>query len=278
MVEHGLEPPLIDGQLAKSDGWLSAEGPDLQASQVETEMQRSTPSIGEGNMEFEIVIGLENLNQDPAPVNPTQHPIQLDPCVLSRPGFDLDQNSLLLPFGPALPIGPAVRGACLSNFSEDGGLDDVLSGSKANYSLKKPKKGTLTMGAARCLNRKDMVTKGGKQHGKGGDEEVTLRKNKGKAEEVVQEVSTELNPNILLTGSGVNVLMDNDGTTVPETPINLMGDLRRKKVDAEHLLEVAKKDGITFTLADGRVVDRLVVSEDADVANREIRERLEGNL
>jgi hypothetical protein len=49
-------------------------------------------------------------------------------------------------------------------------------------------------------------------------------------------------------------------------------------VEAEHLLRVDKEAGITFTLPDGRVVDKLVELEDVDVANRENRERRNVNL
>lgn len=76
--------------------------------------------------------------------------------------------------------------------------------------------------------------------------------------------------------SGVQAFFEDDGSVVPETPSNLMGDLRRKKADVEHLLRVEKDAGITFTMADGAVVDRLVVLEDVDVENRENRERREG--
>jgi len=58
---------------------------------------------------------------------------------------------------------------------------------------------------------------------------------------------------------------------VVETPLDSMGDIRRKKVDAEQLLVVKKEMGITFTLADGRVLNKLVVAKDMDVKNRRIR-------
>jgi len=51
-----------------------------------------------------------------------------------------------------------------------------------------------------------------------------------------------------------------------------MGDLRRKKAEAEHLLKVDKEVGVTFTMADGTVVDRLVAMEDVGSENRERRE------
>lgn len=175
--------------------------------------------------------------------------------------FDLDD-------GPFLANVSVIRGAAFSNISEDGGKDEHISISKGNNVLKKPKKGALTMGEARCLSMKDMVNKGSKQRGKGGEEDGKHRKNKGKAGDVAQ--GDPMVVNSLSTGSGVYVLFDDNGTAVSETPIMLMGDLRRKKAEAEHLLEVAKEYGITYTLADGRVVDRLVVIEDVEVANRDI--------
>lgn len=75
----------------------------------------------------------------------------------------------------------------------------------------------------------------------------------------------------LLLVSGVQHIMEEEGFVVPETHLDSMGDIRRKKVDVEQLLVVEKEVGITFTLADARVVDKLVVSKEVDVKNRRIR-------
>jgi len=57
-----------------------------------------------------------------------------------------------------------------------------------------------------------------------------------------------------------------------------MGDFPRMKAEAEHLIRVDKEAGVTFTMADGTVVDRMVDLEEVDVAKRVIRERNEVKL
>jgi hypothetical protein len=98
-----------------------------------------------------------------------------------------------------------------------------------------------------------------------------LKKKKGKAPKVIQVVPAVVKSQSMV--SGVQVIFDDEGSVVLVTPIVLMGYFPRKKADVEHLLRVDKEARITFTLADGRVVDRMVVLEEVDVAKRVIRGR-----
>jgi hypothetical protein len=68
--------------------------------------------------------------------------------------------------------------------------------------------------------------------------------------------------------SGVQFLMNEEEGGVPDTPLEEMGEERGKEVDAERLLGVEKELGITFSMEDGRVVDRMVVAKDVDVGKR----------
>jgi hypothetical protein len=176
------------------------------------------------------------------------------------------------PVDTSLPVGPSLNGpevAFVGNsaISKEGGQEEVLIVKKGQKYVKKPKKGGLVLGSARCMNLKDMASNESKLDGK-------RKKNKGKGVEVDQRISEEVNFQAMV--SGVQAFFEEDGSGVPETPKELMGYLHRKRTDAEHLLKVDKEDGITFTMADGTVVDRLVVLEDVDVENRENRERREG--
>jgi len=96
------------------------------------------------------------------------------------------------------------------------------------------------------------------------------KKGEGKGVEVSQRDPVKGNSQSMV--SGVQAFFEEEGSVVPETPTNLMGDLRRKKAEAEHLLKVDKEVGVTFTMADGTVVDRLVAMEDVGSENRERRE------
>lgn len=119
---------------------------------------------------------------------------------------------------------------------------------------KKPKKGKQLLGAARCVNLK-VIAQGSRNEGK-------RKKKMGNGVEVDQRGTEEVTSQSLV--SGVHKIFEVDGSVVPETPTNLMGDSRRKRAEVEHLLNVEKEAGVTFTMADGTVVDRLVVMEDVD--------------
>jgi len=77
--------------------------------------------------------------------------------------------------------------------------------------------------------------------------------------------------------SGLNFLMEELGTTVPDTPLPDRADARCKEVDATRLLNLGKEAGITFNVIDGEVVKRLVNMEEVDEANKVVRERSVGD-
>jgi hypothetical protein len=168
-------------------------------------------------------------------------------------------------------------GPRLSNISENEYVPEIILKKRGAGKIKKPKKGSTSLGAPRCMALKELAVNGkkgrGKEVGEGG-----VKKSKGgesmeEAKEgcaaiVGGELEVVLPSCSQLPMSGVQFLMNEEEGGVPDTPLEEMRDERGKEVDAERLLGVEKELGITFSMADGRVVDRMVVAKDVDFGRR----------
>jgi hypothetical protein len=217
LADSSDKSPPNGGQLVCLENQEAEEGLSSQSIHVGGKATESKSDCREGNQVLEIDIGLENIMEDPIHVQET------------RPRSFDDGGPSSAPIGPVL-YGPVLGNASMPTVSPIKEREVPLTVPKRNNGLKKPKKGALTKGAARCVNMKDIVTKGEKHCSKGGEEDGKHSKQNGKATMRMCEVPIE--DCSISTGSGVNVLFEEDGSVVPETPIPLMGDLRRKKAEA----------------------------------------------
>ena len=66
--------------------------------------------------------------------------------------------------------------------------------------------------------------------------------------------------------SGLQLLLEESSSLVPETPITPLLELTRKELDASRLYSLQKSNGFNFKVVDKSMVSRLAVLEDIKVA------------
>jgi len=76
--------------------------------------------------------------------------------------------------------------------------------------------------------------------------------------------------------SGLQLILEEFGSLVPETPLPSLPDPTRKELDASQLYSLQKSNGFNFKVVDSTMVSRLAVLEDIEVAKEVIRGVVKG--
>jgi hypothetical protein len=130
----------------------------------------SAPRLHEDRVELVADIGLDKLLRNPPDLD------VVGPIVIgAEDSVEYSQDSRVMGqtgVAPGQAIGPLANGlqveVYVSSSSADGGGKEVVSRiSKVKKNSKKPKKVSLLLGAARCINLKEIASQHNNQRGKG---------------------------------------------------------------------------------------------------------------
>jgi hypothetical protein len=132
-----------------------------------------------------------------------------------------------------LDVGPR-----LSNISEKEYVPNIILKKRGAGKVKKPKKGSTSLGAPRCMALKELTVNGKKGRGKEGGEGGVKKSKGGESMDEAKEgcaaiVGGELEVVLpscsQLPMSGVQFLMNEEEGGVPDTPLEEMGEERWKR-------------------------------------------------